>query len=68
MTIVAAGVEFTNGEQPGVRLTKPAAANSSKFTGGPKPVIAAKAGRSKWARSLLCGAWDGQILYDGRLS
>jgi hypothetical protein len=46
----AAGVEF-NGDQPDVRLTKAAAAHSSKSTGRPKPVIAAKVGRSKTAKA-----------------
>ena len=38
----AAGVEFTNGEQPGVRLTKVAAAHST---------VAAKAVRRKTAKA-----------------
>jgi len=37
-----AGVEFTNGEQPGVRLTKAAAVRSAKASSG---VIAKAAGR-----------------------
>ena len=36
----AAGIEFTNGEQPGVRLTKAAASASD-------PIVAGKAGRRK---------------------
>jgi transcriptional regulator with XRE-family HTH domain len=47
----AAGVEFTNGDQPGVRLTKAAAAHSSKPVSGPKPTVAAKVGRSKTAKA-----------------
>ena len=47
----AAGVEFTNGDQPGVRLTKAASAHSSKLVSGPKPTVAAKVGRSKTAKA-----------------
>jgi DNA-binding XRE family transcriptional regulator len=47
----SAGVEFTNGDQPGVRLTKAAAAHSSKPVSGPKPTVAAKVGRSKTAKA-----------------
>lgn len=36
----AAGVEFTNGDQPGVRLTKAAAGSGSKATVIPKAVRA----------------------------
>jgi transcriptional regulator with XRE-family HTH domain len=43
----AAGVEFTNGEQPGVRLAKAAAAHSAEIAGSSNPTIAAKAGRGK---------------------
>ena len=44
----AAGVEFTNGDQPGVRLTKAAATHSSKPVNGPKPTVSA---RSKTAKA-----------------
>src|SRR6476646_9547177 len=43
----AAGVEFTNGDQPGVRLTK--AAHSPELASASKPTIVAKAVRSKSA-------------------
>ncbi len=39
----AAGVEFTNGDQPGVRLTKTASASN--------PTVAAKAVRRKTAKA-----------------
>jgi transcriptional regulator with XRE-family HTH domain len=39
----AAGVEFTNGDQPGVRLTRVAAARSAKAAAASKPSAAAKA-------------------------
>jgi hypothetical protein len=42
----AAGVEFTNGEQPGVRLVKRAAAQSAETAGASNPTVAAK-GRRK---------------------
>lgn len=41
----SAGVEFTNGEQPGVRLTKAAAAHSRQTVRG--SATAEKAGRGK---------------------
>jgi transcriptional regulator with XRE-family HTH domain len=47
----AAGVEFTNGEQPGVRLTNAAAASSPEPAGASKPAIAAKAVRGKTAKA-----------------
>jgi hypothetical protein len=43
----AAGIEFTNGEQPGARLTKAAAARSAERDSGLNPRIAAKAVRRK---------------------
>jgi transcriptional regulator with XRE-family HTH domain len=46
----AAGVEFTNGEQPGVRLTK-AAARSAETASASNPKVAAKAGRRKAAKA-----------------
>jgi len=39
-----AGVEFTDGEQPGVRLTKAAAARLREAAGSPKAAIAKKSG------------------------
>ena len=51
----AAGVEFTNSDQPGVRL-KAAAAGSLKGASGSKPAVAAKAVRGKTAKAYLsCG-------------
>ena len=38
----AAGIEFTNGDQPGVRLTKAAAARSAKPASASKSTVAAK--------------------------
>ena len=43
LALEAAGVEFTNGDQPGVRLTKTAGASS--------PTLAAKAARRKTAKA-----------------
>jgi hypothetical protein len=42
-----AGVEFTNGDQPGVRLTKAAAAHA----GASKPTAVAKAARTRTAKA-----------------
>jgi transcriptional regulator with XRE-family HTH domain len=39
----AAGVEFTNGDQPGVRLTRAAAARSAEAAAASKPSATAKA-------------------------
>ena len=41
----AAGVEFTNGDQPGVRFTLAAAARSAKAAAASKPLAVAKAVR-----------------------
>jgi transcriptional regulator with XRE-family HTH domain len=46
----AAGVEFTNGEQPGVRLTKAAAAQSAEHASGSNSTPGAQAGRGKTAK------------------
>ncbi len=46
----AAGVEFTNGDQPGVRLTMAAARHSAGLASAPKPTIAKKAARHKTPR------------------
>ena len=43
----AAGVEFTNGEQPGVRLTKAAAARSGEPVGATKQKHVAKSTRGR---------------------
>jgi transcriptional regulator with XRE-family HTH domain len=43
----AAGVEFTNGEQPGVRLSRVAAARSAKAAAASKSSAAAKAVRGQ---------------------
>ena len=47
----AAGVEFTNGDQPGVRLTKGTLARSAEPAGAPKPAVAAKAVRGKTGKA-----------------
>ena len=47
----AAGVEFTNGDQPGVRLTRAAAARSAEAAGVSKPSAAAKAVRGQTANA-----------------
>src|SRR6266550_4577521 len=46
-----AGVEFTNGDQPGVRLTKAAAARFAGQVSPSKPTVAAKAARGKTAKA-----------------
>jgi hypothetical protein len=45
-SLESAGVEFTNGDQPGVRLTKVAAAHA----GGSYPPVVAKTVRGKTAK------------------
>src|SRR5450830_1318238 len=45
----AAGIEFTNGDQPGVRLTRAAAARSAEAAAESKPSATAKAVRGKIA-------------------
>jgi transcriptional regulator with XRE-family HTH domain len=47
----AAGIEFTNGDQPGVRLTKAAAAQSAHPAHPSKRTASAKAVRSKTAKA-----------------
>jgi hypothetical protein len=47
----AAGVEFTNGDQPGVRLTKAAAAQSAEPASATNPTDATKAARGKTAKA-----------------
>jgi hypothetical protein len=46
-----AGVEFTNGEQPGVRLAKAAPASSAEPAGALNPTAAAKTVRGKTAKA-----------------
>ncbi|MGC1561366.1 MAG: helix-turn-helix transcriptional regulator [Bradyrhizobium sp.] len=43
----AAGVEFTNSDQPGVRLAKAAASHSAGPASASKPTVIAKVARSK---------------------
>ena len=43
----AAGVEFTNGDQPGVRLAKAAAAHSPEPPRVSNPMVTAKTARRK---------------------
>ena len=43
----AAGIEFTNGEQPGVRLTKAAAVHSAERASTPKRTVAARTVRER---------------------
>ncbi len=47
----AAGIEFTSGDQPGVRLTKAAAAHPSKAASASNTTVAAKAARRRTARA-----------------
>jgi transcriptional regulator with XRE-family HTH domain len=47
----AAGIEFTNGDQPGVRLTKAAAARSAEPASASKPTAAAKVVHGKTAKA-----------------
>ena len=47
----AAGVEFTNGDQPGVRLTKAAATHSAEAASESKRTVAAKAVRGQTAKA-----------------
>jgi transcriptional regulator with XRE-family HTH domain len=47
----AAGVEFTNGDQPGVRLTKASAAQSVEPARPSKRTVSAKAVRCKTANA-----------------
>ena len=51
LALEAAGVEFTNGEQPGVRVTKVAAGHSVEPAKTLRPTIAAKAVRGKTAKA-----------------
>ena len=47
----AAGIEFTNGDQPGVRLTKAAAARSAEPGSAQSRRVAAKVVRRKTAKA-----------------
>jgi len=47
----SAGVEFTNGDQPGVRLTKVAAARQVRSGNAVKPTRAAKGDHGKAAKT-----------------
>jgi transcriptional regulator with XRE-family HTH domain len=47
----AAGIEFTNGDQPGVRLTKAAAARSAEPSSAQSRRVAAKIVRRKTAKA-----------------
>jgi transcriptional regulator with XRE-family HTH domain len=47
----AAGVEFTNGDQPGVRLARAAAAQSAEPARASKRTVSAKAIRGKTAKA-----------------
>jgi hypothetical protein len=49
-SLEAAGVEFTNGDQPGVRLTKAAAAQSAEPASASNRTDATKAARRKTAK------------------
>jgi transcriptional regulator with XRE-family HTH domain len=49
----AAGIEFTDGDQPGVRLTKGAAARSGEPASASKPTVAAKVVRGKTAKATV---------------
>ena len=50
----SAGVEFTNGDQPGVRLTKASAARSAEIASASRPV-AAKVARAKSRKEIEKG-------------
>ena len=47
----AAGIEFTDGDQPGVRLTKAAAARSAKPANASKRTVAAKVVHGRTAKA-----------------
>jgi transcriptional regulator with XRE-family HTH domain len=47
----AAGVEFTNGDQPGVRLTRAAAAQPAEPASGSNKTVATKAARRETAKA-----------------
>jgi transcriptional regulator with XRE-family HTH domain len=50
-TFEAAGIEFTNGQRPGVRLTKAPAPHSAERASASNPAVAAKAARRKTAKA-----------------
>ena len=45
------GIEFTNGDQPGVRLTRDATERSAKSASAQKPTVAARVIRGKTAKA-----------------
>jgi transcriptional regulator with XRE-family HTH domain len=47
----SAGMEFTNGDQPGVRLTRAAAARSAESASASDPAVAVKGARGKTVRA-----------------
>ncbi len=47
-----AGVKFTNGDQPGVRLAKAAAVHSPEPARASSPTVTAKAARRKTAKAI----------------
>ena len=51
----AAGVEFTNGDQPGVRLAKAAATHSAESASASNRTVAANAPRRKTAKAKVTG-------------
>jgi transcriptional regulator with XRE-family HTH domain len=50
--IEAAGIEFTNGDQPGVRLTKAAAARSAEPPRSSKRTVSTEAARGKTTEAI----------------
>jgi len=51
LALEAAGVEFSKGDQPGVRVKKAAATRSTEFAPASKPTLAARAVRGKSAKT-----------------
>jgi transcriptional regulator with XRE-family HTH domain len=47
----AAGIEFTNGDQPGLRLTRAAAVRTKNSVESSKTMVAAKIGRGTTAKA-----------------
>jgi hypothetical protein len=50
LALATAGVEFTNGDQPGVRLTKAAPSRTAESAGASDPVVVVKEVRGKAAK------------------
>jgi transcriptional regulator with XRE-family HTH domain len=46
-----AGIEFTNGDQPGVRLSKSSPPPSAKPISAPKPIVTTTAVRGKFTKA-----------------